>query len=127
MSGNLLPRVIIVGGGFAGLAAAKALRKAPVQVLLIDKVNHSLFQPLLYQIAGAMLDGGDIAFPIRAEFRNQKNIIVVMAELTGIDKSSKSVYATNWPRPLVYDYLILAMGVEGNYFGHEEWAPHAPG
>lgn len=77
-----LPQVIIVGGGFAGLAAAKALRKAPVQVLLIDKVNHSLFQPLLYQVAGSMLDGGDIAFPIRAEFRNQKNIIVAMAELT---------------------------------------------
>jgi NADH dehydrogenase len=122
-----LPRVIIVGGGFAGLAAAKALRKAPVQVLLIDKVNHSLFQPLLYQVAGSMLDGGDIAFPIRAEFRNQKNIIVAMAELTGIDKESKSVHVTNWPHSLVYDYLILAMGVEGSYFGHEEWATHAPG
>ncbi|HTP04027.1 MAG TPA: NAD(P)/FAD-dependent oxidoreductase [Nitrospirota bacterium] len=122
-----LPSVIIVGGGFAGIAAAKALRKSPVKVLLIDKVNHSLFQPLLYEVAGAVLDGGDIAFPIRAEFRNQKNIVVAMAELTGIDKSSKSVHVTNWPRPLVYDYLILATGVEVSYFGHEEWATHAPG
>jgi NADH dehydrogenase len=122
-----LPRVIIAGGGFAGIAAAKALRKAPVQVLLIDKVNHSLFQPLLYQLAGSMLDGGDIAFPIRAEFRNQKNTIVAMAELTGIDKSSKSVQVTNWHRPLAYDYLILATGVEGSYFGHDEWSTYAPG
>jgi NADH dehydrogenase len=122
-----LPRVIIVGGGFGGLAAAKVLAKAPVQVLLIDKVNHSLFQPLLYQVAGSMLDAGDIAFPIRGEFRKAKNVIVAMAEVTGIDKDKKCVYVTNWPRPIDYDYLVLATGVEGSYFGHDEWAPYAPG
>lgn len=122
-----LPRVIIVGGGFGGLAAAKVLAKAPVQVVLIDKVNHSLFQPLLYQVAGSMLDAGDIAFPIRGEFRKEKNVIVAMAEVTGIDKDERCVYVTNWPRPIEYDYLVLATGVEGSYFGHDEWAPHAPG
>lgn len=126
-SGTKLPRVIIVGGGFGGLAAAKVLAKAPVQVLLIDKVNHSLFQPLLYQVAGSMLDAGDIAFPIRGEFRKEKNVIVAMAEVTGIDKAKRCVYVTNWPRPIDYDYLVLATGVEGSYFGHDEWAPHAPG
>jgi NADH dehydrogenase FAD-containing subunit len=125
--GAKLPRVIIVGGGCGGLAAAKVLAKAPVQVLLIDKVNHSLFQPLLYQVAGSMLDAGDIAFPIRGEFRKEKNVIVAMAEVTGIDKANRRVYVTNWPRPIDYDYLVLATGVEGSYFGHDEWAPHAPG
>jgi NADH dehydrogenase FAD-containing subunit len=119
--------VIIVGGGFGGLAAAKVLAKAPVQVLLIDKVNHSLFQPLLYQVAGSMLDAGDIAFPIRVEFRKEQNVIVAMAEVTGIDKDERCVYVTNWPHPVHYDYLILATGVEGSYFGHDEWAQHAPG
>src|SRR5512139_135093 len=126
-SGTKLPRVLIVGGGFGGLAAAKVLAKAPVQVLLIDKVNHSLFQPLLYQVAGSMLDGGDIAFPIRGEFRKEKNVIVAMAEVTGIDKDKKCVYVTNRPRPVDYDYLVLATGVEGSYFGHDEWAQYAPG
>lgn len=126
-SGTKLPRVIIVGGGFGRLAAAKVLAKAPVQVLLIDKVNHSLFQPLLYQVAGSMLDGGDIAFPIRGEFRKEKNVIVAMAEVTGIDKDKKCVYVTNWPRPVDYGYLVLATGVEGSYFGHDEWAQYAPG
>ncbi len=125
--GTKLPRVIIVGGGFGGLAAAKVLAKAPVQVLLIDKVNHSLFQPLLYQVAGSMLDAGDIAFPIRGEFRKGQNVIVAMAEVTGIDKDKRCVYVTNWPHPVHYDYLILATGVEGSYFGHDEWAQHAPG
>jgi NADH dehydrogenase len=122
-----LPRVIVVGGGFGGLAAAKVLAKAPVQVLLIDKVNHSLFQPLLYQVAGSMLDAGDIAFPIRGEFRKEKNVVVAMAEVTGIDKDKKCVYVTNWPHPVHYDHLILATGVEGSYFGRDEWAHHAPG
>lgn len=125
--GTKLPRVVIVGGGFGGLAAAKVLAKAPVQVLLVDKVNHSLFQPLLYQVAGSVLDGGDIAFPIRGEFPKAKNVIVAMAEVTGIDKETRCVHITNWPRPIEYDHLVLATGVEGSYFGHDEWAPHAPG
>jgi NADH dehydrogenase len=125
--GTKLSRVIIVGGGFGGIAAAKVLAEAPVQVVLVDKVNHSLFQPLLYQVAGSMLDAGDIAFPIRGEFRKEKNVIVAMAKVTGIDKDQKCVYVTNWPRPIDYDYLVLATGVEGSYFGHDEWAPHAPG
>jgi NADH dehydrogenase len=122
-----LPRVVIVGGGFGGIAAAKVLAKAPLQVVLIDKVNHSLFQPLLYQVAGSMLDAGDIAFPIRGEFRKEKNVIVAMAEVTGIDKDKRCVHVTNWPHPVDYDYLVVATGVEGSYFGHDEWAPHAPG
>jgi NADH:quinone reductase (non-electrogenic) len=125
--GTKLPRVIIVGGGFGGLAAAKVLAKAPVQVVLIDKVNHSLFQPLLYQVAGSMLDAGDIAFPIRGELRQDKDVMVAMAEATGIDREKKCVYVTNWPHPVAYDYLVLATGVEGSYFGHDEWAQHAPG
>jgi NADH dehydrogenase FAD-containing subunit len=122
-----LPRVVIVGGGFGGLATAKVLARAPVQVLLIDKVNHSLFQPLLYQVAGAMLDAGDIAFPIRAEFRRQPRVVVAMAEITGVDKARRCVFASRWPHPIRYDYLVLATGAEGSYFGHDEWAPHAPG
>jgi NADH dehydrogenase len=125
--GAKLPRVIIVGGGCGGLAAAKVLAKAPVQVLLIDKVNHSLFQPLLYQVAGSMLDAGDIAFPIRGEFRKEKNVVVAMAAVTDIDKDKRCVYVTNWPRPVNYDYLVLATGVEGSYFGRDEWSQHAPG
>lgn len=100
--GQRLPRVVIIGGGFGGIAAAKALRDAPAQVILIDRSNHHLFQPLLYQVAGCMLDGGDIAFPIRAEFRDQKNTIVVMAEVTRIDKDAHCIYLDNTERTILF-------------------------
>jgi NADH:ubiquinone reductase (H+-translocating) len=125
-----LPRVVIVGGGFGGLAAARALRKAPVQVILIDKSNHHLFQPLLYQVATASLAPGDIATPIRQLVRKQRNATIAFAEVSGIDAASKHVlvnYLNRKGARMAYDYLILATGVSHNYFGHDEFADFAPG
>lgn len=119
------PRVIIVGGGFGGLAAAKALADAPVDVTLIDKQNHHLFQPLLYQVATAALSPADIAWPIRRLLRHQKNVRVLMAEVTGIDTAGRQVLLGS--RRESYDYLIVASGATHAYFGHDEWGPHAPG
>src|SRR6516164_8811921 len=107
-------RVIIVGGGFGGLAAAKALKNAPVRVTLVDRTNHHLFQPLLYQVAISVLTPGQIASPIRAILRNQKNTTVILGEVTGVDKDKRCVFANSADRegvPLPYDYLILATGV----------------
>jgi NADH:ubiquinone reductase (H+-translocating) len=122
-----LPRVVIVGGGCGGIAAARALKKVPVQVILFDKVNHYLFQALLYQVATSLLDAGDIAFPIREVLRKQKNVIVGLAEVTGVDKEKRYVYVNPLNRPIPYDYLILSTGGEGSYFGHDEWTKFAPG
>ena len=122
-----LPQVVIVGGGCGGIAAAKALKNVPVQVILFDKVNHYLFQALLYQVATSMLDTGDIAFPIREVLRKQKNVIVGLAEVTRVDKEKRCVYVNPLNRPIPYDYLILSTGAEGSYFGHDEWAKFAPG
>jgi len=122
-----LPQVVIVGGGCGGIAAAKALKDAPVQVILFDKVNHYLFQALLYQVATSLLDAGDIAFPIREVLRKQKNLMVGLAEVTGADKEKRCVYVNPLNRPIPYDYLILSTGVEGSYFGHDEWTKFAPG
>src|SRR5467141_701214 len=124
------PRIIIVGGGFGGIAAAKALRKAPVRVLLIDRTNHHLFQPLLYQVATSVLTPGQIATPIRSVLRNQKNTTVIMGEVTGVDKNQKCVIVSDADRqnvPIAYDYLILATGASHSYFGHNEFAEYAPG
>jgi len=124
------PVVVIAGGGFAGLSAAKALRNAPVQVFLIDRTNHHLFQPLLYQVATSVLAPGQIASPIREILRNQPNATVLMAEVTGVDKDKKLVFADSADRegvPLAYDYLILATGATHSYFGHDEFKAHAPG
>jgi len=121
------PRVVIVGGGCGGIEAARALRKAPVQVFLFDRVNHYLFQALLYQVAGSMLDAGDIAFPIREILQKQQNVIVAQAEVTGVDKENRNILVSRWKRPFSYDYLVLAMGAQGSYFGHDEWAGFAPG
>jgi len=124
------PRIIIVGGGFGGLAAAKALRKTPAQVILIDRNNHHLFQPLLYQVATTALMPGQIGTPIRGILRNQRNALVVMGEVTGVDKERKCVFATNADRsevPVPYDYLILATGSTHSYFGHNEFEKFAPG
>jgi NADH dehydrogenase len=125
-----LARVVIIGGGFGGLAAAKALRKAPAQIILIDRSNHHLFQPLLYQVATAVLTPGQIGSPIRGILRKQSNTTVILGEVTGVDRAKKVVYASNGLRenvPVAYDYLILATGVTHSYFGHEEFAPFAPG
>ncbi len=125
-----LPVVLIIGGGFAGLSAAKALRKAPVHVLLIDRTNHHLFQPLLYQVATSVLATGQVASPIRDILRNQRNATVVMGEVIGLDKEKKLVFANSPDRervPLPYDYVILATGATHSYFGHNEFAKYAPG
>jgi NADH:ubiquinone reductase (H+-translocating) len=125
-----LPNVVIVGGGFAGLAAAKALRKTPAKVILIDRTNHHLFQPLLYQVATSELTAGQIATPIRGVLRNQKNTTVIMGEVTAIDKDRNCVISSDADRqnvPIAYDYLILATGASHSYFGHHEFAEYAPG
>jgi NADH dehydrogenase len=125
-----LPKVVIVGGGFAGLAAAKALRKTPARIILIDRSNHHLFQPLLYQVATSVLTPGQIGSPIRGVLRKQSNTTVILGEVTSVDRAKKAVYVSNGLRenvPVTYDYLILAIGVTHSYFGHDEFAPFAPG
>lgn len=119
------PHVVIVGGGFAGLQAAVQLRNAPVQVTVIDRTNHHVFQPLLYQVATATLSPGEISTPIRQVLRKQKNTQVMMAEVTGVDVQDRRVLIGE--RSLPYDYLVLATGARENYFGHEEWRTEAPG
>src|SRR6201998_1053736 len=124
------PRVVIVGGGFGGLAAAKTLKNTQVEVILIDRANHHLFQPLLYQVATSVLTPGQIGFPIRGILRNQKNTTVIMGEVTGVDKDQKCVIVSDADRqdvPVPYDYLILATGASHSYFGHNEFAEYAPG
>jgi NADH:ubiquinone reductase (H+-translocating) len=125
-----IPTIVIVGGGFGGLAAAKALRNTPARIILIDRNNHHLFQPLLYQIATAVLTPSQIGSPIRGILRNQKNTGVVLAEVTGVDKEGKRVFVSNADRegvPIEYDYLILATGTTHSYFGHDEFEEFAPG
>jgi NADH:quinone reductase (non-electrogenic) len=125
-----VPSVVIVGGGFAGLAAAKALRHAPVRVLVIDRTNHHLFQPLLYQVAICTLSPAQIAAPIRQILHRQENTTVVMGEVVGVDKERKLVFVDSPDRervPIEYDYLILATGATHSYFGHQEFEPYAPG
>jgi len=125
-----IPRVVIVGGGFGGLAAAKALRKTPAQIVLIDRTNHHLFQPLLYQVATSLLTPGHIGSPIRGILRNQKNTTVIMGEVTGVDKDQKCVFVSDADReqvPFAYDYLILATGARHSYFGHDQFEKFAPG
>jgi NADH:ubiquinone reductase (H+-translocating) len=124
------PRVVIVGGGFGGLAAAKALRKASTENILIDRTNHHLFQPLLYQVATAVLAPGQISSPIRGILRKRKNTTVIMGEVTGLDKEKRCVFVNSPDRehvPVEYDYLILATGVRHSYFGHDEFEQFAPG
>jgi NADH dehydrogenase len=119
------PRVVIVGGGFGGLQAAKALGRAPVQVTVIDRNNYHLFQPLLYWVATAGLSPADISSPIRRVLRRQKNTEVLLAEVTGVDLAHRRVLIGE--RAIPYDYLILATGAQDNYFGHPEWSVHAIG
>jgi NADH dehydrogenase len=119
------PRVLILGGGFGGLAAARALAGAPVEVLLLDRTNHHLFQPLLYQVATAGLSPAEIASPIRRILWRQANARVELAEATGIDPAARRVRLPDGE--VSYDYLVLATGTTHSYFGHADWAPHAPG
>src|SRR5215467_9124788 len=122
------PRIIIVGGGFGGLAAAKALKNAPAEIILIDRTNHHLFQPLLYQVATSVLGAHQIGFPIRAILAKQKNTIVIKGEVTGVDKNKKCVFVSDADRldvPLSYDYLILATGATHSYFGRNEFGRFA--
>lgn len=126
-SNEKLARVVIVGGGFGGLNAARALKRAPVEIVLIDRTNHHLFQPLLYQVATSVLPVTEIAAPIRNLLRRQHNVTVWMGEVTGVDADRRLVYVASFDQPVAYDYLVLATGAEGSYFGHAEWQPYAPG
>jgi NADH dehydrogenase len=121
------PRVVIIGGGFAGLTAARGLRKADVDVTLVDRTNHHLFQPLLYQVATAVLAPSDITSPIRWLLRKNTNTTVLMAEVDAIDDDKRLVFADKGRLALPYDYLIVASGARHAYFGHDEWEPLAPG
>lgn len=124
------PRIVIVGGGFGGLGAAKALRNADAQIVLIDRQNHHLFQPLLYQVATAALSPAQIASPIRSILRRQRNTTVILGEVTGVDSDRRRVFVDSLDRQDVafeYDYLILATGASHSYFGHDEFARFAPG
>ena len=124
------PRIVIVGGGFGGLAAAKALRLTPAEVVLIDRTNHHVFQPLLYQVATSVLAPGQISAPIRGILGKQSNTTVIMAEVTGVNKEERYVIANSSDRSqihLPYDYLILATGQRHSYFGHDEFERFAPG
>jgi NADH:ubiquinone reductase (H+-translocating) len=120
------PRVVIIGAGFGGLYAARALRDAPVQVTVIDRTNHHVFQPLLYQVATATLAPSDIAVPIRWLLRKQKNTEVLMAEVESIDATARAVSCRDGTKAN-YDFLILAAGARHSYFGHAEWENFAPG
>ncbi len=119
------PRVMILGGGFAGLEAAKALRRAPVQVTVVDRQNHHLFQPLLYQVATAALNPSDIAAPIRRILRRQANAEVLLADVERIEPAARRVVLADGVLP--YDYLIIATGATHSYFGRDDWEPFAPG
>lgn len=119
------PHVVILGGGFGGLAAARALRSVPVRVTLIDRQNHHLFQPLLYQVATAALNPSDIAAPIRHVLRRQRNVTVLLAEARAVDTARRVVELVDGE--LAYDHLIIATGATHSYFGHDEWAARAPG
>ena len=124
------PRVVIVGGGFGGLAAAKALKHSPVEVILIDRTNHHLFQPLLYQVATSVLAPGQISSPLRGIVGKQQNTTVILGEVTGVDKEQRCVFVNSADRigvPVPYDYLILATGATHSYFGHNEFEKFAPG
>jgi NADH:quinone reductase (non-electrogenic) len=124
------PRVVIVGGGFGGLAAAKALRKTNAQVILIDRQNHHLFQPLLYQVATSVLSPGQIASPIRGILRKQRNTTVILGDVTSVDSDRRCVFVDSVDREgvvLEFDYLILATGASHSYFGHDEFERFAPG
>jgi NADH:ubiquinone reductase (H+-translocating) len=123
-------RVVIVGGGIAGIAAAHALRHADVEIVLIDRRNHHIFQPLLYQVATAVLSPAEIAAPIRQLEMKQHNLSVLLAEVTAVDVGSRTIEASSagaGVRKIAFDYLVVATGMRPSYFGHDEFARYAPG
>src|SRR3954470_11778392 len=128
--GDARKRIVIVGGGFAGIAAVRALKRCDADVVLIDRRNHHIFQPLLYQVATAVLAPSDIAAPIRQLADEQKNVSVMLAEVTAVDLNSRSIDAS-CPgvgiRKIKFDYLLIATGLQPSYFGHDEFAKYAPG
>jgi NADH:ubiquinone reductase (H+-translocating) len=124
--GTQTPHVVILGGGFAGLYAARGLGRAPVRITLVDRRNHHLFQPMLYQVATAALNPSDIAAPIRSVLRHQRNTEVLLAEVDSVDTTARTVRTTDgWSS--AYDYLIVATGARHSYFGHDNWETLAPG
>ena len=123
-------RVVIIGAGFAGIAAAHALRHAEVEIVVIDRRNHHIFQPLLYQVATAVLSPAEIAAPIRQLEAKQRNVTVLLAEVTGVDVASRTIEAASpgaGIRKIAFDYLVVATGMRPSYFGHDEFARYAPG
>ena len=125
-SSDRIPHVVIVGGGFAGLWATRALARDPVRITLVDRGNHHLFQPLLYQVATAGLSAPDIAAPLRHILRGQDNVEVRLAEVQGIDTTAKTLALADGTT-LAFDTLVLAAGATHAYFGNDHWAAHAPG
>ena len=125
MSGTR-PNVVVVGAGFGGIEAARALRRAPVNLTVVDRQNHHCFQPLLYQVATAALSPADIAWPIRHILRGQDNATVLLAEVTGVDTAARRILLSG-ADPLPYDQLVIATGSIHSYFGHDEWGEFAPG
>src|SRR4029077_20106282 len=120
-----LPRIVIVGGGFAGIAAARALRRSNADIVLIDQRNHHIFQPLLYQVATAVLSPAEIAAPIRQLEAKQRNLRVVLAEVTRVDLNSRTVHANGsgvGALKFPFDYLVVATGMRPSYFGHDDFA-----
>src|SRR5256884_1812011 len=121
----MVPHLIIVGGGFGGLSAARALRGAAVRVTLIDKRNYHLFRPMLYQVATGLLSADEISGPLRSILSRQANVEVLMGEVSGVDTDKRLVRLKQ--HSISYDYLVLATGIQYNYFGHDEWRRVAPG
>src|SRR5205823_1586010 len=119
------PRIVVVGAGFGGLTAIRALKKARARVTVVDRSNHHLFQPLLYQVATAALSPGDIAMPIRRILRGQRNVEVLLAQAVGVDLDARQLVLADGR--IGYDYLIVAAGATHSYFGHDEWEEDAPG